>query len=278
MKKPILLLVAGVLLASISNVAHAQRERPDRQERRETFRNQLQAMTPQQRVQFFENRFNEAMKSASPEQRDRMMAMRAQIEKRIKDAGIDINDPNAWQKMQQAGIFNGIGGQGAQNGGNGGAERAAADAMRQMMNAAGITDFDVQDAVIAYVAEQNKARVTLLQLAQKAASALQTPAVQPVGATDTNAKESVDTKVATTFADYETAVKAENDRQEKALKDLDAKINYSGTPRIKSFLTLVGILNNDVLAIGGPAAVFPTPRLNDARQADAGGNQWNGRG
>ena len=282
MKKPILLLLAGVLLAGVTNVAHAQRERPSRDERRETFANQLESMTPQQRIQFFENRFNERLQTASPEQRERMMAMRAQFEQRIKDAGVDLNSPDAWNQIQKSGVLQGMADQLGQNDGRGGrgnrTERAAADAMKQMMEAAGITNFDIQDAVIAYVNEQNKARVTLLQLAQTTARALQEPVVEPINAADTNVRETANDKVATSFSAYETAVQAENERQQKALEELDEKIHYSTTPRIKAFLTLVGILNNDVLAIGGPTAIFTTPRQNgDPRQAGTDG-QERGRG
>ena len=276
MKKPIFLLLAGTLLAGVTKVAHAQRERPSRDERRQTFTDQLQNMTPQQRVQFFENRFDERLKTATPEQRERMLEFRAQLEQRIKDAGIDVNAPDAWQQMQKANIFQGMGGQNGQGGQNGRpnrAERAAADAMKQMMNAAGISDSETQNAIVAYVAEQNKARANLFQLAKTAASALQTPVAAPINLADGGIEAGADSTVATTFNAYETAVQAENVRQQTALKELDAKINYSGTPRIKSFLTLVGILNNDVLAIGGPAAIFaPAPAQNgDPRQASMNG-------
>lgn len=276
-----LVLIAGVLLASSGwQVAHAQRDAISRDNRSNQRQTQMANMTPQQRLEYFNNRFDERLKAATPEQRQRMLEMRAQVEQKMKDAGISATDPDAWQKMQNAGVLNGIGGQnGPGNGQNGGrgnrAERAAADAMKQMMNAAGIADFDAQDAVIAYVADQNKARATLLQLAQTAATALQAPVVAPVNVADNGAVEAADSKVATTFKAYENAVQAENDRQTKALTDLDAKIHYSTTPRIKAFLTLVGILNNDVLAIGGPAAVF-SPAQNG--QGQGGWNGGNGRG
>ena len=283
------LLTAGLLIASSGwHAANAQREAISREDRREQRQQQMATMTPQQRTQFFENRFNERLKTATPEQRERMLAFRAEIDKRMKDAGIDRNDPDAWQKMQKAGIFNGMG-RGGEDGREGRGERgnrgnrAANDAMRQMMEAAGITDFDTQDAIIAYVNEQNKARATLFQLAQTAATALQTPVVQPVNAADDGTEQVADARVATTFGAYETAVKAENERQEKALKELDAKINYSGTPRIKAFLTLVGILNNDVLALGGPAAIFVAPQQPGAMQTGMDGNpngqgNWDGGG
>ena len=272
-----LILAAGFVLASSGwQVAHAQREAISRDDRRAQRQTQMENMTPQQRLEFFNNRFNERLKSATPEQRQQMLDMRAQVEQKMKEAGISPTDPDVWQKMQQSGVLNGIG---EQNGNNAGGNRAAADAMKQMMEAAGISNFDIQDAVIAYVNEQNKARVTLLQLAQATGRALQEPVVEPINAADTDVRGTANDKVATSFGAYETAVQAENERQEKALKELDEKIHYSTTPRIKAFLTLVGILNNDVLAIGGPTAIFSTPRQNsDPRQAgmdNRGQGNWN---
>ena len=252
----------------------AQREAPTRQERRDSRREQIQNMTPEERHQFFENRFNERLKTATPEERERMLAFRADIQQKMKDAGIDANDPNAWQKMRDAGLLQNMGNRG---------NRAADDAMRQMMIAAGITDKEVQDAVIAYVKEQNQARAGLFQLAQTAAQALQTPLILPIDQAPVDV-EAVNAKVATTFDAYQSAAAAETARQKVALKALDEKINYSGTPRLKSFLTLVGILDNDVLAIGGPAALFASPQdgANPVPVADNGAEQggqgWGGQG
>ena len=282
--KPLILCTIGALL--LANVAaEAQNARPDRADRREQRQQNNDNLTPEQRAQNFQTRMQERMQSMTPEQRQRVQERIAEFQQKMTDAGIDPNDPNAWQKARDAGLMGQGGGQNGQNGGRGGrgnrAERAASEAMKQMMEAAGITDFDVQDAIVAYVAEQNKARATLFQLAQTAATALQAPVVAPVNVADTNIEATADTKVATTFSAYETAVAAENERQEKALKELDAKIKYSTTPRIKAFLTLVGILNNDVLAIGGPTAVFSAPQQMGGRNAGMNGQQqagnWNGQ-
>ena len=261
-------LALAVALTATTNTAFAQRERASRDERRQQRQQENANLSPEQRQQNFQSRMQERMKSMTPEQR---AAIQERINQRLQEAGIDPNDPNAMQKAMDAGL---MGGQNGQNGGRGGRNaRAAADAMKQMMEAAGITDFDVQDAIVAYVAEQNTARATLFQLAQAAATALQAPVVAPINAAVTDVESPADAKVATTFKAYEDAVRAENDRQDKALKALDAKIKYSTTPRIKAFLTLVGILNNDVLAIGGPTAVFGAPQQQGAR--NTGGN---GRG
>lgn len=257
--------LGAMLIANVS--ADAQNARPPREDRTAQRQQGNENLTPEQQQANRAARMQERMQSMTPEQRQKMQERIAGFQQKMQDAGIDPNDPNAMQKARDAGLMGQGGGQG---GGRGG--RASSDAMKQMMEAAGISDFDVQDAVIAYVAEQNKARATLLQLAQTAATALQAPVAQPLNAADTGAADTADAKVATTFGAYETAVKAENDRQIEALKALDAKINYSGTPRIKAFLTLVGILNNDVLAIGGPAAVFTPAQPQGAN----GQGNWNG--
>ena len=271
--KTLLYCAVGALLTT-SVVADAQNARPPREDRRAQRQQGNDNLTPEQQQAARAARMQERMQSMTPEQRQRMQERMAEFQQKMTDAGIDPNDPEAMQKARDAGLM------GNRGGGRGNrSERAAADAMRAMMEAAGIVDFDVQDAIIAYVAEQNKARATLFQLAQTAARALQAPVVQPINAADTGAVDTADTKVSTTFSAYEIAVKAENERQEKALKALDAKINYSGTPRIKSFLTLVGILNNDVLALGGPTAIFTAPQQNGMMEAGMDGqgqNGWNG--
>ncbi len=279
--KTLLYCALGAILTT-SVAVEAQNARPPREDRREQRQQGNENLTPEQQQVNRSARWQERMKSMTPEQRQRMQERMAEFQQKMTDAGIDPNDPNAWQKARDSGIMGNRGG--GQNGGGGrGGNRGAADAMRQMMEAAGISNFDVQDAIIAYVAEQNQARATLFQLAQTAATALQTPAVVNVNTGEEPNVEAADARVATTFGAYEAAVKAENERQEKALQVLDAKINYSGTPRIKAFLTLVGILNNDVLAIGGPAAVFaPSQDLMqtgmDGEMQGGGAMQTAGRG
>ena len=284
LNRSLLTALTGLTFLGVLPVAHAQREAPTRDDRRAERQQANDNLTPQQQAQNFQARIQERMKSMTPEQRAAMQQRIAEFQQKMTDAGIDPNDPDALQKARDAGLFGQGGGNGNNRGqggrnnrGNGGAR--AADAMKQMMNAAGITNFDTQDAIVAYVNEQNKARVTLLQLAKTAATALQAPVVAPANVAEDGVRKAADAKVATTFDAYETAVKAEDDRQEKALKDLDAKIHYSTTPRIKAFLTLVGILNNDVLSIGGPAAVFaPPPTQNgNPRQANTN-NRGQGRG
>ncbi len=271
----ILYCALGALLMT-GLTAQAQNARPNRDARQDQRQQGNENLTPEQRAQNFQARLQERMQSMTPEQR---AAVQQVINQRLQQAGIDPNDPNALQKAQDAGLMGQAGqtGQGGGGGRGGRNSRNTADAMKQMMNAAGIADFDVQDAIVAYVAEQNKARVTLLQLAQTAATALQAPVVAPANVADTGIEAAADSKVATTFAAYENAVQAENDRQTKALKDLDSKIHYSTTPRIKAFLTLVGILNNDVLAIGGPTAVF-SPAQSQNGQGGWNGGQAQGQG
>ena len=274
MKKILYCALGAILMTGLT--AQAQNTRPNRDARRDQRQQGNDNLTPEQRAQNFQARMQERLQSMTPEQR---AAIQERIGQRLQQAGIDPNDPNALQKAMDAGL---MGGQGGQGGGRGNrSELAAADAMKQMMNAAGITDFDTQDAIVAYVAAQNKARVTLLQLAQTAATALQAPVVAPANVADDGVRKTADAQVATTFQAYETAVQAENDRQTKALTDLDAKIHYSTTPRVKAFLTLVGILDNDVLAIGGPTAVFTQSRNGMQGQGgwnggNNGPNRWNG--
>ena len=251
-KRSFVVAATGLTLLG-SHAAHAQREAPTRADRRAERQQANETLTPEQQQANRAARMQERMKSMTPEQRAQVQARIAEFQQKMTDAGIDPNAPDALQKARDAGLLNGLGGGQAGNG-RGGA-RAAANGMKQIMESAGIVDFDTQEAIIAYVAEQNKARLTLLDLAKKAGAALQVPVVQTVDA-QPGGKDAADATVVETFGAYQAAVDAENVRQETALKALDEKIHYTTKPRLRAFLTLVGILDNDVLAIGGPAAVF----------------------
>ena len=265
-KRSFVLAATGLSLLGVSQSAHAQRDAPTRADRRAERQQANDTLTPEQQQANRAARMQERMKSMTPEQRQQMQARIAEFQQKMTDAGLDPNAPDAWQKARDAGLLNGMGGGGQGNGQGGGrAARAAADGMKQIMESAGVMDFDTQEAVIAYVAEQNKARLTLLDLAKKAGAALQVPVVQTVDA-EAGGKAAADADVVAAFGDYETAVNAENARQQTALQALDEKIHYTTKPRLRAFLTLVGILNNDVLAIGGPAAVFAPATNAQARQ------------
>jgi hypothetical protein len=181
------------------------------------------------------------------------------------------------------------------------------EARRALMTASDIKDKEIQDAVINFLNEREKARADLLTLARAAASAL---TAQPVPPADQPAAPAADTKpaamdgpgnnakvvqtaaaddggipdmaadkakreakVVDTYEAYEKALAEDRVSYAAGLKDLDAKVHYSTNPRIKAFLALTGVLEYDPLSFGGVAAIF-----NNNNNQQGGGNRPPGQG
>lgn len=268
MKKPTTLLTLAAL-ATLSGfqLAHAQREAPDRNAARDQRRDMVEQMTPEQRAQFFENRFQERLQSATPEQRARMLERRAEMENQMRAQGLDPKDPNAWAQM----------GQGGGRGGNAMSDDPAAreTQWRRLMNAAGITDKNTQDDLLVYIKAEEKAREPLLALARAAALSL-APAPAAAGATPVAAtaltvdSPETEARISTAFDAYLTALAADKARHDKALQNLDVSVGYSTNPRLKAFLSLVGMLENNAPILTNPMVVFFPPRANGPRNANGG--------
>lgn len=268
---------------AVTQSAFAQREAISREDRRAQRSAATENMTPQERQQYFQNRMQQRQQAMTPEQRQRMA--------------------ERMQQMQNGGGQNWGGQNGDAAGPDGqgdpqqGAATAKANQMRAAMIAAGITETQVQDDIIAFILQQEKVRASLLQVAQTAAQALikptvpeGTPPVVETAAVDGQpaAPAAIDIKVANaeverTIGDYETALETEKDRYANDLKDLDAKVSYSTTPRIKSFLSLIGVLNFESYALGGPSVIFAAaaPQRGGRNRGGAqgqfgGGNQGGG--
>jgi len=269
-----------LVLSGLSNTAHAQRDPKSREEKRTERQDVISKMTPEQRQQYFQNRMQDRAKNMTPEQRQRMA--------------------ERMQQMQNGGGQNWGGQNGDAAGADGqgdpqqGAATAKANQMRAAMIAAGITETPVQDDIIAFILQQEKVRASLLQVAQTAAQALIKPTV-PEGTppvVETAAVEgqpaapaAIDIKVANaeverTIGDYESALEAEKDRYATDLKDLDQKVSYSTTPRIKSFLSLIGVLNFESYALGGPSVIFAAaaPQRGGRNRGGAQGQNGGGQG
>lgn len=249
-----------------ANTAFAQREAPNRGERRQQRQQENQNLTPEQLRQNFEARFQERLKSATPEQRERMMQGRARIEERLREQGIDPNNPADMQRAMQA--MGGMGGNqqgGRGRGGNVAQTPASRDeARRALMNGAGITEKATQDAIIEFMNAEEKAREPLLQLARAAATSLD-PDPKKQYSRNPNGElievvvtptPGTDEAVSSSFEAYQNALVADKTRYQSALAALDAKISYTTKPRLKAFLSLVGVIDNEALALGGAAAIF----------------------
>lgn len=228
---------------SLGSAAFAQREVPDRGARRDQRRAALQNMTPQQRTQWFQNRWQERYNAATPEQKAQMDARRAEMASAMKAQGLDPNDPNARGKNGRP------------------ADREAQ--MRAMMNASGISDKAVQDPIIAFALTRERERQPVVVLARDVAASLRTsaPATTPVadnGAPTTTPAS--DETIAQKFTAYQQALDADKTLAANELAALDKQVSFSTNPRLKAFLSLVGLLDSDSFALGGPATIFAPQR------------------
>ncbi|RYG65279.1 hypothetical protein EON80_17650, partial [bacterium] len=131
-----------------------------------------------------------------------------------------------------------------------------------MMVAAGITERTVQDDVIAFLNAEEKAREPLLKLARASAASLSVSLARVAVLSDK--VDENEQKVDQAFTAYSDALAADKVRHDAALKSLDASTGYMSNPRLKAFLTLVGVTDNDALALGGATAIFPKATGNPA--------------
>jgi hypothetical protein len=126
-------------------------------------------------------------------------------------------------------------------------------ALKRLMSAAGFRDAGLQNAVGDYLAARAQSRADLLQLARDAAQSLVNP--QAVAATNA-ADDDDDDAITPAFGRYRNALEADNVARGEQLEALDKRVNYSGTPKLEAFLTLMGVFSDEVAAIGGAEAVF----------------------
>lgn len=272
MKPTHLAVITPFILLSLGQTSFAQREAPTRQDKREARQQGNEDLTPEQRTQNFQQRWQERLNAMTPEQRERMGQMRAQFENRMKEAGIAPPGPN-----DPTGAGSSIAPP---------APVLSKDELRrQLMNAAGITNRNVQTAILAFAISQEKARQPLLKLAQDAAIAMSPPPTVPAPAVlEVNGQVQTapvvdaamvvqgngDDKVVAAFEAYQTALGKERVRYAASLKTLDREIKYSTNPRVQGFLTLAGILEFEPLTFGGAGAIFaPVLEANAAAQAKA---------
>lgn len=188
--------------------ADAQRERPSRDERREQRQERRQDLTPEQRRQQWQQR----MQNMTPEQRQRWEARRAQMEQ--------------MQRQEQLASVSGE------------------ERQKHLLNSAGVESTEVQDAILAFVIEQAKQRVSVTEAALALSNRLADKAASP---------EAINTDLEKLTA----ASKAFRAWKEGALKELDTKVSFSQNPRVKSLLVLVGIIGDESSDAGGFNVIFP---------------------
>lgn len=106
---------------------------------------------------------------------------------------------------------------------------------RGLMTNTGVTEFEVQNAILVYIQEDAQARLPLKRLGARLLDALR--------------DNVTDADLATIFDAYRAAVDADKARREAAQAALDAQIGYGVKPRLESMLMLFGIIGD------GPALI-----------------------
>lgn len=137
LKATLTTLAIGSILPGIS---FAQQTPPSRQERRETQRERMEQMTPEQQQQYRQQRRQERMNNMTPEQRQRWSERQAQMQQN--------------QRQQQVASVSGD------------------DRQKYLMTSAGISDMTVQDAIIAFVNEQSQRRQPVTEAATQLSALL----------------------------------------------------------------------------------------------------------
>lgn len=122
--------------------------------------------------------------------------------------------------------------------------------LRSLMNEFGLTDALKQDALIAYLAEDETGKAALRDAARRLMSAVRR------GATPERTRDLI--------AVYKAALSADKERRAAAQIALDAKIGYSLDPRLEAGLWLFGVLGD-----GAPAASYGwTPGRSASKRPD----------
>jgi hypothetical protein len=104
--------------------------------------------------------------------------------------------------------------------------------VRTMLIRAGFTDTALQDAVVAFVQDQDKAANSLREQATKLRELLGNQAA-------------TDAQTATLLNDLHAAADTEKDRRTKAEAALDTKIGYTKKPKLEAILTIMGIVGDE---------------------------------
>jgi len=131
--------------------------------------------------------------------------------------------------------------------------------------------------VVAFVNENEQARQTIRNIAQRVAEAMRDEAGN-------------EGQLTLLLGDYRAALEAETARRARAIKTLDAKINFSTTPRLDALLLLAGVTGDASIMgnmggrpgpgrFGGPGGAdgFGGPGGGPGRP-DGGGGRRGGRG
>lgn len=241
--KSLQVLAAAALISAASRPALAQRDPADRDAQRAERRQRIQNMTPEQRQQFFQ-------------QRQGARGQRGQGQ--APGLGQGQNQQQMMQNMTPEQLA-----QWQQRQAERTAQRETAkwNWVRQTLIASGYTEAATQDAVIAFMQAQEKAREPLRQQARALAETL-------VNGTVTDEKRVAD------LAAFRSAVEADKARYTSELAALDAAVKFSTQPRLETLLTLLGVVGAEAPTLGGVGAIFPqSPMAGGGGRGGRGGGQ-----
>jgi hypothetical protein len=135
--------------------------------------------------------------------------------------------------------------------------------LRQAMAASGANETAAQDAVIAFVEADEKARLALQEQARALSALLIDPAT-------------TDEQFKTAVVAFRTANAAEVTRRQTELASLDAATKYSTQPRMETLLTVLGVLGSEISNLGGLGTIFPESPYGNRGAGGRGGR--GGRG
>jgi len=110
--------------------------------------------------------------------------------------------------------------------------------LRRTLNQGGFTDKVLQDTILAFAKDQDKAGQLLRDQPRKINEALQNEAT-------------TDQQLAALLADFRADIAAEKDRREAALTVLDQKIGYTKKPRLDALLMTMGLTGDEMSLAGG---------------------------
>lgn len=111
--------------------------------------------------------------------------------------------------------------------------RDARKELRQDLGEAGFGDKALQDAILDFVEEQDLAREAVRAKAALCAAAVKDQDVE-------------DAQIAKLLADYQAAAAQAQAKREAMLAALDAQVHFSDKPRLKTLLTLNGVLGSEL--------------------------------
>lgn len=221
--KPLQVLGATILIGAATQPVLAQRDPADRGQQRAERRERMENATPEQRAQMrqqWQQRRQQREQNMTPQQR-------AQRQQRQQQREVQ-RQASEW------------------------------DWVRQTLAASGYKDAPMQNAVIAFMQAQERAREPLREQARTLAESLVNPAVP-------------DAQLSTNLAAFRTAMATDATRHDSELAALDQAVKYSTQPRLEMLMTVLGVVGPETPTLGGVGALFPESPM-------AGGGGGRGRG